>query len=188
MDYHKKLEKVIGDDQYVSTESEFKQFVNEDVPDPREEAYEVLREKGHEYSYQGYGILDIDDFYPDTDDCNNEEIFDSCLGAEILLPNQDGNNKMAKFIKRVKGNDGNPVGTQHNNTMLDTSEYTVEMYDGSSQEITANIIAESMLAQVDSEGHHYQLLQEIIDHSKEQLSVPISDGMIRLHNGNMFPK
>ena len=38
-DYYKKLEKVIGDDQYVSTESEFEPFVNEDVPDPREEAY-----------------------------------------------------------------------------------------------------------------------------------------------------
>ena len=34
-DYHEKLEKVIGDDQYVSTESEFERFVNEDIPDPR---------------------------------------------------------------------------------------------------------------------------------------------------------
>ena len=52
-DYHEKLEKVIGDDQYVSTESEFEQFVNENVPDPREEAYEGLREKGNEEPYQG---------------------------------------------------------------------------------------------------------------------------------------
>ena len=34
-DYHKKLEIVIGNDQYISTESEFEQFVNEDAPDPR---------------------------------------------------------------------------------------------------------------------------------------------------------
>ena len=34
-DYHEKLEEVIGDDQYVSTESEFKRFINEDVPDQR---------------------------------------------------------------------------------------------------------------------------------------------------------
>ena len=47
------VEKVIGDDQYVSTESEFEQFVNENVPDPREEAYEGLREKGNEEPYQG---------------------------------------------------------------------------------------------------------------------------------------
>ena len=42
-DYHEKLEKVIEDDQYISTESEFKRFVNEDVPDPIEETYEGLR-------------------------------------------------------------------------------------------------------------------------------------------------
>ena len=72
--------------------------------------------------------------------------------------------------------------------MLDTSEYTVEMSDGSSQELTANIIAELMFAQVDSEGHHYQLLQEITDHRKERSEIPISDGMIRSQNGNMVPK
>ena len=120
-DYHKKLEKVIGDNQYVSTESEFERFANEDVPDPREEAYEGLREKGHGDPYQGYDLPDIDNLSLDTNNCENEDIFDSYLGAEILLPDQDGNKKTAKVIKRVKGNDGNPVGTRHNKPMLDTS-------------------------------------------------------------------
>ena len=62
------------------------------------------------------------------------------------------------------------------------------MSDGSSQELTANIIAESMFKKVDSEGHHYQLLQEITNHRKDPSSIPISDGMIRSHNGNMVPK
>ena len=84
------------------------------------------------------------------------------------MPNQYGNKKMAKVIKCVKGNNGNPVGTLHNNTMLDNSEYIVEMSDVSSQGLTANIIAESMFAQVDSEGHHYQLLQDITDHRKDR--------------------
>ena len=43
--YNEKLKKVVGDYQYVSTESEFERFVNEDIPHPREEAYEGLREK-----------------------------------------------------------------------------------------------------------------------------------------------
>ena len=64
---------MVGDDQYVSTESEFERFVNEDAPDPREEAYEGLREKVHEEPYQGYDLPGIDDFYLDTYDCNNEE-------------------------------------------------------------------------------------------------------------------
>ena len=80
------------------------------------------------------------------------------------------------------------MGTQHNKPMLNTSEYTVEMSDGSSQELTVNIIAEYMFTQVYSEGHHYQLLQEITDHRKDRSSIPISDGMIRLRNGNMVPK
>ena len=121
------LEKVIGDDQYVSTESEFERFVNEYVPDPREEAYEGLRKKDHEEPYQGYDLPDIDDFSLDTNDRNNEDIIESYLGVEILLPDQNRNNKMAKVINRVKGNNGNPVGTRQNNPMLDTSEYTVEM-------------------------------------------------------------
>ena len=121
-DYHEKPEKVIGNDQYVSTESEFDRFVNEDVTDPREEAYEGLWEKVHEQPYQGYDIPDIDDFSPDTDYCNNEDIFDSYLGDEIILPTQDGNKKMEKVIKRVKGNNGNPVQTRQNNPLLDTSK------------------------------------------------------------------
>ena len=66
--YHEKLEKVIGDDQYVSTKSEFEQFFDEDVLNPREEAYEGLREKGHEDNYQGYELPDIVDFSLDTND------------------------------------------------------------------------------------------------------------------------
>ena len=83
------------------------------------------------------------------------------------MTDQDGNKKMAKVIKRVKGNGFNPVGTRNNKPMLDTSEYTVEISDGSLQELTANIIAESMFTHVDSEGHHYQFLQEIADHRKD---------------------
>ena len=60
------------------------------------------------------------------------------------------------------------MGEQHNNPMLDASEYTVEMSDGSSQELTAIIIAELMFAQVYSEGHHYQLIKEITNHRKER--------------------
>ena len=98
-DYHKNLGTVIGDDHYISTESELERLVNEDVPNPREEAYEGLREKGYEDPYQGYDLPDINDFCLDTNDRDNKDIFDSYLGAKILLPDQDGNNKMAKVIK-----------------------------------------------------------------------------------------
>ena len=37
---------------------------------------------------------------------------------------------MSNLFNQVKGNDGNPVGIKHNNPMLVTSEYIVEMSDG----------------------------------------------------------
>ena len=45
-----------------------------------------------------------------------------------------------------------------------------------------------MFTQVDSESHHYQLVQQITDNRKDWSAIPISDGVIRLHNGNMVPK
>ena len=95
---------------------------------------------------------------------------------------------MSKVIKQVKCNNINPLGTIKNKTMLGKSEYTVEMSDGSLQELTANIIAESMFTQVDSEVHHYQFLQEITDHRKYRSAITISDVMICSRNGNMVSK
>ena len=40
----------------------------------------------------------------------------------------------------------------------------MEFLDGSIEILTANIIAENLLAQVDSEGHRQLLLKEIVDH------------------------
>jgi hypothetical protein len=45
-----------------------------------------------------------------------------------------------------------------------------------------------MFAQVDSEGRQYQILDEIIDHRKDNTAVPISEGMIQGPNGEMKPK
>ena len=59
------------------------------------------------------------------------------------------------------------------------------MYDGSSKELTTNIIAESMFTQVDYEVHDYQLPQEITDHRRDRLSMPKSDGMICSRNVNI---
>ena len=100
-DYHEKLDKVIGDDQYVSTEYEFERFINEEVQDQTEEAYECLREKGSKDPYQGYDLPGNYDYSLYKNDRDNEDIFDSYLGAEILLPDQDGNNKMERESNKL---------------------------------------------------------------------------------------
>ena len=42
--------------------------------------------------------------------------------------------------------------------------FEVEYLDGFTKKITANIISDNMLSQVDSEGHHYQVLTEVTYH------------------------
>jgi hypothetical protein len=91
-------------------------------------------------------------------------------------------------VKRARNLEGEPVGRAHNNPLFDTREYDVKFTDGSQEQYQANIIAENMFAQVDSEGRQYQILDEIIDHHKDNTAVPISEGMIQGPNGEMKPK
>ena len=45
--------------------------------------------------------------------------------------------------------------------------------DGAVFQYAANIIADNMYYQVDSNGHHILLLNEITDHRKSEMDVPI---------------
>jgi len=80
-----------------------------------------------------------------------EETYDAYLGAELLVPSGD-NFIVGRVIKRIRDEDGNPVGQRHNNPILDTRRYEVQFGDGSTIEYTANLVAENMLSQSDSEG------------------------------------
>jgi hypothetical protein len=61
----------------------------------------------------------------------------------------------------VKDQDGLPVGQPHSNPLLETWEYKVEFPDGSVDALQANIIAENMFSQINSEGHSFGVLKEI---------------------------
>ena len=47
------------------------------------------------------------------------------------------------------------------NPVLDTSEYMAEFPDGTTKELTTNLIDESMFSNVNQEGHHFQIMREI---------------------------
>jgi hypothetical protein len=89
-----------------------------------------------------------------------------------------------KVIKRACGEDGNPIGKRNANPILDTREYEVEMPDGSVAEYAANVIAENLYSQVDSEGRQFLILSEITDHSKDASAISKDQGFQRSHNGN----
>ena len=126
-----------------------------------------------------YTTLEQDDYTPDS--------YDQYLGAELLLPQGD-EMVTGGVVKRARGQDGNPIGLRNQNPLLDTREYVVEFSDGSTAEYTANIIAENLFSQVDSEGRQYVLLNEIVDHRKDFSAIPVSDGHIISKNGNRIPK
>ena len=55
-------------------------------------------------------------------------------------------------------------GSSHSNPYLDTHIDDVEFMDGTIKQYAANVIAENILSQVDSEGRQYLMLDEIMDH------------------------
>ena len=58
----------------------------------------------------------------------------------------------------------------------------IQFSDGQVLEYSVNLIAEHLYAQVDEEGCHQVLMDEIVDYKKDSTSVPLSDGMF-LHKG-----
>jgi hypothetical protein len=59
---------------------------------------------------------EIDDFTPET--------YDALISAEVLLPKGDIL-LPAKVVGRKRDHNGNPLGTAHNNPILDTRVYEV---------------------------------------------------------------
>eukprot|EP00957_Ditylum_brightwellii_P071251 5416151-Ditylum_brightwellii.AAC.1 len=52
--------------------------------------------------------------------------------------------------------------------MMNTMVYNVEFPDRQVREYAANIIAENMLTQVDSDGHTKTLMESIVDYKKDE--------------------
>jgi hypothetical protein len=92
-------------------------------------------------------------------------------------------------IKRNKGIGGEAVSHAHANPFFDTREYKVEFTDGTIEQYAANVIAENMYAQVDNEGNMFQLLDEIMDHKKDDTAIDIANRTVTTSSGkNVKPK
>ena len=67
-----------------------------------------------------------------------------------MLHDRKGEKIIGKFIKHVRYDDTG-TGEGNYNVMHDKSLYEVEYPDGMTEQLAANIIAENMMSQVDSE-------------------------------------
>ena len=111
---------------------------------------------------------------------SSPEILDKYLGMKVMLPRGDTND-FGFIVKSKRDFKGQPVGVSNDNPILDTSVYTVEFQDGSSDEYTANVIAESLYSQVDDYGEQYTFMDEIIDHQKTKEAVPLCEGYMKIN-------
>ena len=99
-------------------------------------------------------------------------VYDRLINAEVQLQLDE---RMAKgMVKRCAlGPDGKVSGKYDHNPTNNSIIYEVEFDDGTVKEYAANVIAENMLSQVDSDGVTIQLLESIIDYKRDE-SVAVS--------------
>ena len=86
---------------------------------------------------------------------------------------------MSRVTKRVKDNEDIPKWIEHPILFADHSLYEVSFTNVQTGELTAKVIAENMISQVDSELHHYQVVNEISDQSEDGSELKWSDVFIR---------
>jgi hypothetical protein len=80
---------------------------------------------------------------------------------------------VGKVTKHALGPDGTVAGTYDENPCLNTMIHEVEFPNGQLKEHAANVIAENMLTQVDSDGHSLTMMEAITDCRKDEaVAVP----------------
>ena len=71
---------------------------------------------------------------------------------------------------------------------MDTREYEEEFIDGTTKRYSANIVAENIYSQCDSEGNQYLVLKEIVDHKSVESALHVDGGYTVGRNGKLHPK
>ena len=102
------------------------------------------------------------------------ELGDNYLNADVMLPLGDSLAR-GRVIARKRDSDGTPIGRANDNPILDSRQYAVEFDDGQVTELTANVIAESMYAMCDENGHKVNLFNCITDNRRSEKSLSLAD-------------
>jgi hypothetical protein len=116
------------------------------------------------------------EFYEDPDQPMIEGSNDNYVGVDIMLP-RGGEMARGRVVRRKRDREGNTIGRQHNNPILDTRLYEVAWDEegDDTTEMTANVIAESMYAQCDKDGNQYVLLDTFVDYRFNDAALKVED-------------
>jgi hypothetical protein len=108
---------------------------------------------------------------------NQMPVYDRILNSEVSL--QTGEEMtVGRVTQCAIGPDGHGAGTYDDNPFLNTLIYEAEF------PYAANIIAENMLTQVDSDGYSITMMKGIIDYRKDDsAAVPKSDMYVVTNRG-----
>ena len=99
-----------------------------------------------------------DDKIKEADATFTPEVFDDTyLNMELALSREGEDTTLAHVTKRLKYANGLPIGTSHENPILDTRVYGVEYVDGHKASMADNSISMNLFAQVDAEGNRHAL-------------------------------
>jgi hypothetical protein len=136
------------------------------------------------------GITPMEEEYDDMiveerPEANNEEAVDKYLNMELRIGTGKDDERWGRVIKHAKGIGGEPVSHAHANPFFDMREYEVKFTDGTVEQYATNIIAENMYAQVNDEGNMFQLLDEIMDHKKDDMAIDIANGTVTMSSGSV---
>lgn len=113
---------------------------------------------------------------------SEQPFYDKLIHAEVTLP-QGEELRNAKVIARHKDSHGNIVGNYDDNPILNSLVYDVEFPDGAVRQYSANVIAENMYSQVDSEGYRYDIMDCIVDCAKDGNAVQKGDEYVVTKRG-----
>ena len=125
------------------------------------------------------------------DDCYDQEYgsTDNYIGMKLgIVRGTDNDVQHAHVKRRVIDEEGKPVGIPHDNPILDMRQYEVEFLNGETKVLTANLIAENILTQVDDNGHVHMMLDEIEDHRVLHDAVKRNGGTYKTSQGTIRKK
>ena len=138
-----------------------------------------------------FGMEEDTDVMPEADCVDatgkpllQQSVTDVLINSEVLLPHGE-DLQMAKVLGRTLDKQGRVVGNPDDNPLLNTLMYDVEFPDGNIKKYAANIIAENVLVNCDSEGHYSNLMSCIIDHKSDGSALKDEDGYIKTKSGQL---
>jgi hypothetical protein len=158
---------------------------NGDKPDPT--AWAGISETDPNFAEEFATTFDNPDV-PEADDDFDPDSFDAYLNMGLAVDRRPGAApKFAQATKQLCDKNGNLIGKANDNPILDTRLYEVEYLDGHKAALSANTIAKSLMAQVDSKGHRELLMEEIIGHRTNGNEAQESDAFVVSKNGVKRP-